>query len=78
MTNDNEDIVYRFLVNEGEERQDAYTYIQSLNDILFSLSPRSKTDAKRIAVAKEQLAKLKRCVSQLHSELDEACQQKKK
>ena len=76
MTTD--DIISKFLVNEGESRQDAYTYIQSLSDILSSISPRSQTDTKRIAVAKEQLSKLKRCVSQLQSELDESLEQTKK
>ena len=52
------DLTRRFLISEGEV--DINTYIQAVNDILESLSPRTSADKNRIVTAKGHLREIRR------------------
>ncbi len=48
-----------FLVNEGNQPS-VHSYIQSIDEALSKLSPKTKSDGRRIEVAKKHLREVKR------------------
>ena len=57
-----------FLLNEGRPTPNAKSYLQSLSELLSSLSPRSMTDARRLEVAMEHIRNVQRHVRKLEEE----------
>jgi len=51
------DLTKRFILSEGQVT--VATYVQSLNDILESISPRTLTDKNRIIAAKNTLREIR-------------------
>ena len=49
----------QFVLDEGKEAPSLASYIQSLKEIVYSLSPRSKTEGRRIEIAKSHLREIK-------------------
>ena len=48
----------QFVLDEGKEAPSLASYIQSLKEIVYSLSPRSKTESRRIEIAKSHLREI--------------------
>lgn len=53
-------IVKDFIVNEGYNPPDGLAYIQSVDEVLSNITPRTRTDERRLMVAKESLKNLRR------------------
>lgn len=50
----------KFLLGEGCNSPSVRSYIQSLNEILRSLSPKSQTEKRRVEIALEHVREIKR------------------
>ncbi len=50
----------RFLLGEEKKGPSLVSYAQSLSEILNSFRPRSKTESRRLEVAKEQLRQIRK------------------
>lgn len=62
--------IRKFLLGETQlESPDVFSYIKSLESILSSLSPSTKKDAHSIAIAKQHLGQLQRCVKKLNEQV---------
>ena len=60
----------QFILEEGYSPSLA-SYIQSLKEIVFSLTPRSKTEARRIEIAKSHLKEIRLHVRRLQEKNNE-------
>ena len=49
----------RFLLGEGKQKASLSSYIQSVTEIINSLNPRSKTESRRVEIAKEHLREIR-------------------
>ena len=59
-----------FIVNEGVRPSETiYTYIQSLNETLNNMVPRTKTESRRLAIAKEHVREIKRKARKMTEQL---------
>lgn len=58
----------QFVLDEGKEAPSLASYIQSLKEIVYSLSPRSKTEGRRIEIAKSHLREIKLYTRRLEEE----------
>ena len=58
----------QFVLDEGKEAPSLASYIQSLREIVYSLSPRSKTEGRRIEIAKSHLREIKLYTRRLEEE----------
>lgn len=58
----------QFVLDEGKEAPSLASYIQSLKEIVYSLSPRSKTEARRIEIAKSHLREIRLYAKRLEEE----------
>ena len=62
-------ITRRFLMGEAIEKPDAFSYIQSLEEALNSISPRSMKTGNRLKVAKEHLRNIRKEVRNLNKQV---------
>ena len=60
----------RFLLGEEKAKSSIFTYIQGLQETLTNFTPRSKTDSRRVSMAREQLREIKRKARQLQNEVE--------
>ena len=58
----------QFVLDEGKEAPSLASYIQSLKEIVYSLSPRSKTEGRRIEIAKSHLREINLYAKRLEEE----------
>jgi hypothetical protein len=58
----------QFVLDEGKEAPSLASYIQSLKEIVYSLSPRTKTEARRIEIAKSHLREINLYTKRLEEE----------
>tara|TARA_B100000676_G_scaffold217319_1_gene214055 strand:- start:1891 stop:2136 length:246 start_codon:yes stop_codon:yes gene_type:complete len=63
------DTIRRFILNEGQNAPSLASYIQSLQEIIFSLSPRTQTERRRVEMAKNHLREVKRHVRKLEEKV---------
>ncbi len=55
----------------GERRAPSLgSYIQSVSEVLESITPRSRTDERRIEIAKESLKEVRRCSRRLQERVN--------
>lgn len=54
------DMTKKFLLGESKSTPSLNSYIQSLTEILDSLKPKTKTEGRRIEIAKEQLSQIRK------------------
>jgi len=59
-----------FLLGENLNGPSLISYIQSLSEALSNMTPRSKTDARRLEIAKEHLKSVKKGVRQLNERIN--------
>ena len=50
----------RFLLGETLDKPGLMSYIQSLEEIVYSIRPSSKSESRRLEIAKEQVRNIKR------------------
>jgi len=50
----------RFLLGEGKSKPSLASYVQSLSEIVDSFNPRSKTESRRVEIAKEHLREIRK------------------
>ena len=60
----------RFLLGEERSRSSIFTYIQGLQETLTNFTPRSKTESRRVSIAREQLREIKRHARKLQNEVE--------
>ena len=53
------DLTRRFILGEGKDKN-ITTYIQALRETLGALQPKTQTDYRRLAIAKEHLAEIRK------------------
>jgi len=58
----------QFVLDEGKEAPSLASYIQSLKEIVYSLSPRSKTESRRIEIAKSHMREIRLYAKRLEEE----------
>jgi len=59
----------RFLMGEAIEKPDAFSYIQSLEEALNSITTKSMRSENRLKVAKEHLRKIRKEVRSLNKQV---------
>ena len=64
------DMTRNFLLGEEKSKSSIFTYIQGLQETLTNFTPRSKTDSRRVSMAREQLREIKRKARQLQNEVE--------
>ena len=62
-------ITRRFFMGEAVEKPDAFSYLQSLEEALNSINPRSIRSENRLKVAKEHLRNIRRSVRSLNKKV---------
>ena len=62
-------ITRRFLMGEAVEKPDAFSYLQSLEEALNSINPRSIRSENRLKVAKEHLRSIRKEVRNLNQQV---------
>ncbi len=55
----------QFILKEGHKVPSLASYVQSLKEIIFSLSPKTKTEARRLEIAKSHLKEIRLHVRRL-------------
>ena len=60
----------RFLLGEERSKSSIFTYIQGLQETLTNFTPRSKTESRRVSIAREQLREIKRYARKLKNEVE--------
>lgn len=63
------DITRRFVVNEGHNPPSLASYIQSLQEIILSLTPKTQKENRRLEIAKNHLREIKRHVRKLEEQV---------
>ena len=63
------DMTRRFILNEGNNSPSLSSYIQSLQEIIFSLSPKTQTERRRIEIAKNHLREVRKHVRKLEEKV---------
>jgi len=58
-----------FLLNEEMEEKTIFTYIQGLQESISNFKPRTMTEKRRFALAKQQLKEVKRYARQMQNEV---------
>jgi len=64
------DITRKFLLGEEKTRPSIFTYIQGLQETLTNFTPKSKTESRRVSIAREQLREIKRRARHLQNEVE--------
>ena len=59
-----------FLMGESKETHNVFAYIQALQETLKNFSPRSKTESRRLNIARDQLKEIKRHTRKLQNEVE--------
>ena len=65
---DKDALTRRFLLGEGKSAG-LRSYIQNLGEVLGQINPRSRTDERRMEIAKENLREIKRHVRKLEEKV---------
>lgn len=61
----------KFIVNEGgTTAATIFSYIQSLNESLANMTPRTQTESRRVAMAKVQLKEIKKMARKLQEQVN--------
>ena len=60
----------RFLLGEERSKSSIFTYIQGLQETLTNFTPKSKTESRRVSIAREQLREIKRYARKLQNEVE--------
>ena len=63
------DITRRFILNEGHNPPSLASYIQSLQEIILSLSPRTQTERRRVEMPKNHLREVRKHVKRLEEKV---------
>jgi len=63
------DITRRFILSEGHNPPSLASYIQSLQEIILSLSPKTQTERRRVEIAKNHLREVKKHVRKLEEKV---------
>jgi len=53
-------IARRFLLGEVKASPSIHSYIQSLNEIINNIAPKSQRDSRRLDIAKDQIREIKK------------------
>jgi hypothetical protein len=59
----------QFLLGEGSDSRNVFTYLQGLEEIISTLKPKSMTEERRLALAKQHLKEARRFARQMQNEL---------
>jgi len=59
----------RFLLGESVEDRSIFTYLQGLQEIISNIRPKSLTEERRIALAKQHLKEARRSARKMQNEL---------
>ena len=59
----------KFILNEEMEEKTIFTYIQGLQEIISNFKPRTMTEKRRFALAKQQLKEVKRLARRMQNEV---------
>lgn len=63
------DITRRFVISEGHNPPSLASYIQSLQEIILSLTPKTQKENRRLEIAKNHLREIKRHVRKLEEQV---------
>ena len=59
----------RYLINEGIER-DIFMYIQSLQEVIKHIKPKSLTEKRRLTLAEEHLKEVRKYARRMQNRMD--------
>ena len=59
----------RFILGESVEDRNIFTYLQGLQEIISNIRPKSITEERRIALAKQHLKEARRSARKMQNEL---------
>jgi len=63
-------ITKKFIFNEGNMPSPTiFTYIQSLNETLFNMKPKTQSESQRLAIARQHLKEIKRNARRLQEKV---------
>ena len=78
MSTNFEQMTKGFIVREGVSAPpDAHAYLQSISEVLDSIAPRTRTESRRLSVARENLNHLRRQVKRMSEQIKVFEEQKK-
>lgn len=60
----------QFIIGEGVEDKNIFTYLQGLQEILNNLRPKTMTEQRRVALAKQHLREIKRASRKMLNEMN--------
>jgi hypothetical protein len=60
----------KFLMGESKDNHNVFAYIQALQETLKNFSPKSKTESRRLNIARDQLKEIKRHTRRLQNEVE--------
>ena len=59
----------RFILGESLDDRNIFTYLQGLQEIISNIKPKSMTEERRIALAKQHLKEARRSARKMQNEL---------
>jgi len=59
----------RFLLGEGLEERNVFTYLQGLQEILSTIKPKSMIEQRRLSLAQQHLKEARRSARRMQNEL---------
>ena len=59
----------RFLMGESLDDRNIFTYLQGLQEIISNIKPKSMTEERRLALAKQHLKEARRSARRMQNEL---------
>jgi len=59
----------RFILGEGLEERNIFTYLQGLQEIISNIKPKSMTEERRLKLAKQHLKEARRSARKMQNEL---------
>lgn len=60
----------KFVMGESKDNYNVFTYIQALQETLKNFRPKSKTESRRLNIARDQLKEIKRHTRKLQNEVE--------
>ena len=60
---------HNFLLGEGYEERNIFTYLQGLEEIMAIIKPKSMTEERRLTLAKQHLKEARRSARKMQNEL---------
>ena len=60
---------WRNFINENVEERTIFTYIQGLEEVISNFKPRTMTEKRRLALAKQNLREVKRFARKMQNEV---------